>query len=853
MPPLGSSKVSTPHRVRPYAPSAIRSVADPLQKSGLTIDSRTHTLICVICHSCVRPGVAGTHGSSLHGLKKLSATECSALADLLQRQGALEVPRDYPFPWGEAPVESITSKDGFICRPCHFASPSNITIDNHRWSPEHQSLSAEDTIRPAEHARIQSFFRRFKEQWFLVVPAAAGLSPEDPYSLYLRQYSDRGDASPWQPLSSRGALMSYSGLLTQFEAVASYLNVLSLSAERDLGRFHAFVTSFLLARPTHNLQDKFQHPLQCLLAIETLRDDGNTDDAAHAVLYEAEVAAVRDGISLDDAVHRLALENIALNAPSPHNTVVDLQQFVSSLAYRSVRPPTTRVSPNGMVITHLEHVLDVSDYRQGLRDALADLHRRLSVLCYGFPLSFKLPEHVIDDWTNKERGYGFVDNYRYVPEDTLFSHLLRLEAAGLSRADSDGILRFSSAAVEKLLAEDADFQRMLAPFVASTASCSRIAEFVDAKLRNSTWPCTLFMHGIDLWLVTRRMKWENLVRHEVFVPHLILPEVAELLLQYILIFCPVLVKLVHIVKGEELALLYSEYLWVANGERISSDAFSPLLASFTGKFCRVSLTPRIHRHMQVEMFRIFLNSTAELEEEDEDLLAVQRGHSHPIATTFYAVEQGCLPTLSSDSLLRHCTFCVDWSQVISFRPGFAPLAPIIERHRLRQQQSELLTSAAAASSPPSTDAQLVRLASEIHSSVSHMIQQLGSRLAAETKANVVQAVAEAIRRQAPVLEKPIDIDDSVPWDCRALTLHLLRCFYQRTDASFRSDEQRAAIHAALLGHKSFAACLPPGAGKSLTYLLPVEIEPTPESVTSRHNCYSFALVGTVFPPDPPLA
>ncbi|KAJ7914174.1 hypothetical protein B0H13DRAFT_1873247 [Mycena leptocephala] len=117
------------------------------------------------------------------------------------------------------------------------------------------------------------------------------------------------------------------------------------------------------------------------------------------------------------------------------------------------------------------------------------------------------------------------------------------------------------------------------------------------------------------------------------------------------------------VGQDEDAVLYQEYLWVFNRERISTTAFSELLANFTLHYAGVALKTL------VEMFRVFLNSEAELDTEEDDLLAESCGHSSGTATQIYSVEHNTLPMLSSDIVLRHRTLCEKWHQVLGLRPG----------------------------------------------------------------------------------------------------------------------------------------------------------------------------------------
>src|SRR5204863_4209330 len=82
-----------------------------------------------------------------------------------------------------------------------------------------------------------------------------------------------------------------------------------------------------------------------------------------------------------------------------------------------------------------------------------------------------------------------------------------------------------------------------------------------------------------------------------------------------------------------------------------------------------------YRQLTVEIARVFLGSANEMEDEEEDLLAMQRGHSLSRARQSYAAEIGHLSCMSSDQLLRYGRISEGWWEVAGFRPGFPPMLP----------------------------------------------------------------------------------------------------------------------------------------------------------------------------------
>ncbi|KAF7358274.1 hypothetical protein MVEN_00876500 [Mycena venus] len=511
----------------------------------------------------------------------------------------------------------------------------------------------------------------------------------------LHEYPASATSKAWRPLPRQDLREHYAGVLTRFVLGLTFVDTFSTSetpSELQLDAFHWLIRTFFLASRSDNPRRgrrKFDRPLECLLAMDTLKEDGNHMDAllltplpsrTHylircTIAWEADLQEEELGVPFETTVDRLARENIERSSyGSPFSIIADIQRWESSIASTTVRPSFTLVSPDSMNITHDGQTLNIPAYRNGLQNALADLSDKLNDILFGFDVPLTMPDSVEDTWSNAERGCSFANNHEFIPPDSFWKHLLYSSQADPTWI-GDNRLHFKHASINHVLLLDTYFLRLLDPFIASTCSVARIAEFLDSKIKNSTRERTLFMQLLQLWLVTRCIKWEHHVDHAVFVPFLIPEPIRDLILRYVLIFRPALVKLLRIAGDEQTAILYDEYLWVFNRERISNDAFSELLRQFTAdcsrcrpqdpcpspysgtdSFTLSSLS--MADHPGGEMYCVFLNSTAELDDEEDDLLDQQRGHQRDTAKRMYSIEAGRLPMLASDELLRFRTYCL---------------------------------------------------------------------------------------------------------------------------------------------------------------------------------------------------
>ncbi|KAJ6574106.1 hypothetical protein B0H19DRAFT_600419 [Mycena capillaripes] len=504
------------------------------------------------------------------------------------------------------------------------------------------------------------------------------------------------------------------------------------------------------------------------------------------------------------------------------------------------------VSPDGMKITHDGKTVDMARYRRGLQDALADLKDDLRELLSGFDLPLDIPEAPVDKWTESERGYSFLNNHHFIPPDSFLSHLLHTPSADLTWTDTEGRLHFKLPSINRHLQQHSVFIRKLVVFIAVSCTVSRIAEFLDLKMKNSTRGRELFMHLQDLWIVVRRMKWENLVRHAVFVPHLVPSCVRDLLLRYIIIARPALVKLLRIAGEERVAILYDEYLWVADRQRISTDAFSKLMYSFTQTYCGTGLKPQDHRHFQVEVSRIFVGRNLELGDDDDDNAAArQRGHSGSTSARIYAREDGKLGMLTSDQLLLHRAHGLLWQQGIGMREGFPPLMPILSRLHLRERRHNGGSSGDDSVPLNASDAfrEVLPILENMTATLAASLQQVGATLEENLHKQVARAfmdvlsqsglltqlAAQPSRSEPPQIPQPavetqpamddVIADDEMQQDDQGVTaLQLLRSFLG-PDVVWRSETQEMATTIALLGQQSALVVAPTGGGKSLPYKL----------------------------------
>ncbi|KAJ6608396.1 hypothetical protein B0H10DRAFT_2226901 [Mycena sp. CBHHK59/15] len=437
-------------------------------------------------------------------------------------------------------------------------------------------------------------------------------------------------------------------------------------------RFHSFISLFLFPREPSTLQEhdpddnvnKFKSVLECFCALYLLRDDGSLKQPQDvtpvlarikyviriAMLFEAWVRRVDfSGRLICEtsplSITSVASRNLDVAVPSPFTRVNDYQRAISSIVKLTPLPPVTIADDDRQTITYKDKTLHMASLRSHLLDDLL----------YGFSADIDVPADPIDDWSNTRQGYSFLHNHSWLPGDRpLIDHLLTRGPKGLAQVGLDGSFHLSAVAAQQFFAKDDAFIHHIMALLFSVSSF-RGAEFAELRISNGFRSRGLLIHGSDLYLVGRRPKFEGHVRHDVFTPALVPPVIATILIKYLVVVRPAVIELMTILRGEEVANTYRQYLFVSAGSRIDhegqSDQLSTLLTRFTEEYFGTALSLRPYRQVVVAIQRQFLNPRF-LDDADEDTYAFQAGHSTDTRRAHYAVTN-LLPFLSSD-LINNC-------------------------------------------------------------------------------------------------------------------------------------------------------------------------------------------------------
>ncbi|KIJ31230.1 hypothetical protein M422DRAFT_267180 [Sphaerobolus stellatus SS14] len=250
------------------------------------------------------------------------------------------------------------------------------------------------------------------------------------------------DTKHYIPLDNNDSLNTYAGTLYHFLLTivrsldnAERIKRLSLTSD-DLDNartlLHALTHSeepnieliqklFLPLCYHRKAPSKWNNPMECLMALYALQDQGRFIDPSIAtqlfarMKYHIRGCLFHEGLkrmgNYDDSalesMKAIASDTIQVGYETPFNTIRIYQKYATALVKGSTLPPTTLMSEDGMYISYKGHMLSIAAWRRGLARLLEETEAEVAEMLFGLTIDIQIPREYADNWSDvKTPGYS---------------------------------------------------------------------------------------------------------------------------------------------------------------------------------------------------------------------------------------------------------------------------------------------------------------------------------------------------------------------------------------------------------------------------------------------------------------
>ena len=393
---------------------------------------------------------------------------------------------------------------------------------------------------------------------------------------------------------------------------------------KELARVVSQLTSALVR--SHMEQDSFEHAVIAYTAIMVLRKDGAWVSAENFTPFLSKmIHCMQLGLlgyclqhhgnqeppcSLESFIKDECVRFLVNTSPSPIGELSFWRLLCSRARNDSQRHPVTTISPDCMQVSHANIELDMTAWRQALKQMLQTASSILAdELLFGEPdAPFILLATLKEDASNLTPGYSFINN----PRNNLKAHtgwlFARLQAVPSIRSrffkgDSTACRQSAGAQYH---AANQRFLRCLAMLIYMTTGLPpRRKELIGISWVNQESARNIYLYNGLIAIVTsyHKSQWKVGSRP---IARFLPPTLGQLLLQYLILIPPFLRMLEHCMQqGSSRGFLFCEgdIVW-------SPDHLTRAVQGGCMKTLGFEIGPRQWRHMAIALDRRLLQGAA---------------------------------------------------------------------------------------------------------------------------------------------------------------------------------------------------------------------------------------------------
>lgn len=419
----------------------------------------------------------------------------------------------------------------------------------------------------------------------------------------------------------------------------------------------------------------------------------------------------------DSALEEHCSVHIAEGRASVFDSVKHLQRLASSLCFNQILTPTTMWNQSQTEVQYNKYRIKISDLTRGVEKMLKDLQEMMYKFSGGKPIPYTVPQDIVDDLSSTGRGQSWLKSCYSDPQDQALMHeMVKQGLWTLSRVGSDGkSLIWSRVAC-------ADFMRDVGEIVDRIITLVHIGsgpplrgeEIVRDQISNGVQLRTIYLSFGQILAIRRHSKNTNAKGKDPFNVCYFPQSLTNAISYYLLIIRP-LEQLVawNLYHDPKRCKPYDEFLYVKEGNRMTSSQFSATLARLTKEYIGTSLSLQPLRHIIIAFQRAFVEELrVDVRDNIADLIS---SHKSKTAINKYAIEYGSLEGYIERHLQDVQEWCDRYHNAIGLGTRVGPLLSLRTKKKLADELSSTFllhnSGVESAVAPPT---------------VSHVLEQLGS-------------------------------------------------------------------------------------------------------------------------------
>lgn len=350
----------------------------------------------------------------------------------------------------------------------------------------------------------------------------------------------------------------------------------------------------------------------------------------------------------------------------------------------TTHPPTIVWSKDFSWLAYLGVRVKVDDIRSGLHNLVDYINAQMASVTDDVLLPITVPLDIPDDLTNDTPHHTWLDNEAVaMPKMPILQALMQPTSKfKVYTQDAAGNVVWLDHGMRTFLQFCADINLKLSVVNHMVPSQpSRGTENGDLRIRNGHRHRNWYVIDGEVVTIVQATKMENITGCDDWIPQYYPSELSFINQYFLLLLRPVEAFFASKVFGSPTKDIYQEQLYVQDGKRMTSEAFSNHLAQVTSEYMGAALKIRAWRHIAIALRRRHIPPSSvdpfHVHDSAEDHAA---SHGTRTARTTYAIDRDNLPSLSSDAMIEFSTFCELWHAVLGF--GKLPIPKPIAGRRM---------------------------------------------------------------------------------------------------------------------------------------------------------------------------